>query len=154
MLIIPSFIPFNTTIPIATLLAAMPTPVITSLQYYYFQFFLSHLCVLNFFIFFMFTNLDKPSQTLLPTAVTGNTLGCQWFHKHQLSLKTRNQFPTCIHHWFYLPVSTLQFPLCGLHSDWLHHLLPSNRAPLVGQQVFVIICYLKALCPHFCEAGW
>lgn len=39
-----SFIPFNTTIPIATLLVAMPTPLKTSWQPNFFQFSLGVFC--------------------------------------------------------------------------------------------------------------
>lgn len=58
-----------------------------------------------------------------------------------------NQFPT-YHVSLVLPacVNTTQ-PLCGLRSDWMHHLSPSNRTPPVGQQVLVIIPILKPYVP-------
>ena len=89
VLIIPSFIPFNTIIPIATLLVAMPTPLITSWQSHFFQFFVSSVCFLLFFLnrhlfALIWTNLFQTVD--VPTVVTANTPGCQWYHKHPLTL--------------------------------------------------------------------
>lgn len=92
VLIIPSFIHFNTVIPIATLLVAMPTLLITSWQSHFFQFSVSSVCVFFLLFFlkssFICSNLDNSSQTEdMPTVVTENNPECRWFlHSYSLSI--------------------------------------------------------------------